>query len=249
VTNAWALSLPFTKTVKTSTIVNDDVADQTDNWQIYTNEEYGVSVKYPADWRNSTSANSNSLIAMYKPSTTSNYPSSDNPMDIYIQIYVIANHNHLTLQELFDEEYQSCLIEAAEMGCPGPANVANFKSVEINGTVGLQDSSPSVLQGITTYFDKNDYFIAIAGSKYNLSDSYDFSKDYNQILSTFKFDDSSIDLKAYTNPTTGFTFQYPNNFTISETTGGLTVNSQIRLISVWPGLLLRIFQTLIMPKY
>jgi hypothetical protein len=190
------------------TFIFDSLADDTDfevvastflipsvdtsGWKTYTNTKYGLLLKYPNEWKVYQGEKFRSIFGAYKSSTTQTYPSVEDPMDAFISMQIIENERHLTLQKIFNKQYDDCLNDPSsqDMGCPGPEDTSKWKKVIIGGKEAIRSGKRGIPEGLPTdsvYINRGDYFLEISGTYYNLNNTYDFAPVFENILSTLTF--------------------------------------------------------------
>lgn len=165
-----------------SNIMSVDIS----SWKTYADRKLGIEFKYPEDWfrRGDEKNTPDWVVTLYKKSTTQTYPSSDFPLDALISVSTIDNPKNLSLQQIFNNDYEACLeIEKRDgpgMGCPGAIDTSNWKSINIDG-------KPAIRSGITVFpesLPSDNIYIKIPGKFITIDAIYYNEKDYSANLSS-----------------------------------------------------------------
>ena len=179
--------------------------DPTANWKTYTNDQYGFSFKYPSDWILNTNANglvsvSNTTKVDPKLSDLENFADGNNG-SIGFMIQKSANPNLLSTRVWFSEYFKDGFSSKPE----------SDEDITFSGRSGVRIALADMGVNIITYVPDGTNIIVISHQKADK-----FTAIYNQILSTFKFTDTTSvntsDWKTYTNDQYGFSVQYPSDW-------------------------------------
>jgi len=172
-------------------IIKEEIKDETADWQVYRNEEYGFEVKYPEKWN----YNGGPLPYTF-------YFGESGPYDYQVGITVEENSSI----EKFKDSYQNCektFVDNKEgLKCEGRNWIETERGVEVNYFVNY----------IYIKIKNNDRFYLF--SVFASDESLDRIKTFNQILSTFKFieKDKTSDWQTYTNKELNISFKYPSTW-------------------------------------
>lgn len=213
VTNAWALSLPFTKTVETTATVNSYVADPnqplTEGWQTYQDNNLNIAFEYPAQWSVTKGSviydkNTGETIGIKKPRlTNTGYPQDPLP-SIYIEIFNASSDSTDVLQTYeMIKHFSPDVVQSVHL--KSQSNVSGASALEYCGLPGL-------FSYCETMFLKEGKLYIIG-----MVEGIVVEDLYNHVVSSFKFSDSSIaDWETYTNEKYHFSFRYPIDAQLAE---------------------------------
>ena len=157
-----------------------------DDWVLYTNATYGFSLRYPGDWelRNSQ----DSIQSFARRSTTQTYPSKDDPLDAWVSLRLLNNPNLKTLQQVFDDEYASCMQNPPDIGCPAAEQTQDWKTLSVGGASALRSGVRTIILPVDSiYINRGSYFLVLNATYYNRNGTYDLAPVFEKILSTFQF--------------------------------------------------------------
>ena len=150
----------------------DETANETADWQIYRNEEYGFEMRYPGDWREQQTTRINRLELI-----TEFLPEGGDPAYAFgdhLTVSIEENKEKLTLEELI-ESFKKNLNYI----------YGNEKYGKLDGHTSFEgkviNMGQSILYQVLVIKDNNIF---------NISYEYFYEESlerFNQILSTFKF--------------------------------------------------------------
>lgn len=164
-------------------------------WKNFSNAELNINLKYPSDWVGEESDYNNGVTRryniLYKISTTQTYPSKERPLDALVEIEKLDNPDKLSLQDIFNNQYNDCLDTplAAGMGCPPAEDTTKWKKLIIDEYPVLRSGKRKIPAGIDTdylYIDKIDYFLVVNAVYYNLNNTYDLAPVFEEMVSSIK---------------------------------------------------------------
>ena len=212
VTNAWALSLPFTKTVETTSGVASLTPPLTEDWQTYQDNNLNIAFEYPTQWSVTKGTiiygkNTGETIGIKKPTlTTTAYPQDPSP-SIYIEIFNVPSDSTDILQTYtMIKDFSPDLAQSIHL--KSQANVSGASTLEYCGIPGL-------FSYCETMFLKEGALYIIGMVEGMVAEDL-----YNHVVSSFKFIDGSIsDWETYSNNELGFNFKYPTDWKIEEVNG------------------------------
>ena len=166
----------------------EKVEDQTANWEIYRNEEYGFEIKYPQDWRVEEEKGSFGYMGFI--SFIVNFKSPQDPGP-YNKLAIIDNKDRFEL-----EEYYAKLKEEVLKGKEADYQVyfpfvdyVPKKKLTINDNYFYQFMFPGVVAEKGTIFSYGKYIFDFGTFllKVGNTDIVHRLETYDQMLSTFKF--------------------------------------------------------------
>ena len=158
----------------------DSAADETANWQTYTNEKYGFEFKYPSYLKPESTDDSPFAIFLASLSNRKKIGNLENG-DIVLQITIAKKAMDLNEQ----------LREMKSIEKDGGAVISRYKEIKIDGFDAIQElddvkvSDPGCYW--STYIKKGDRYNTIALMSAKCDTITNVENDYNKILSTFKF--------------------------------------------------------------
>ncbi len=191
--------------------------DETASWKTYSNSELGFEFKYPPTLEEKGSIsggpsaeNLPSLLTLSDPSTGAE--GTDKPFNGLSIYYVISSQT--SLQQFVANEKKSMITMTKSFDGIDTSNQGKQWSLTIGDkeAFGLQGYIPF---SITYYYVqlKKGYLIFAVSEE----SKGRFTKTVDQMLSTFKFSTAATippDWKTYTNTKYGYSFKYPNNYTV-----------------------------------
>lgn len=200
--------LPTSTFTPTTGVIPTETINPTADWKIYTNTKYGFSLEYPSD-ANTTSRDPNPFpvaiqIENLKPRTGGGGGPEVEGWFMTIS-ETQSNANNLTLTQWAREKN---LITGI---------------VTTNTSIGGQ---PAIHWNTTGGDVQLSYYLIKRNTGMTLilinDNSFKNQKIIDQIFSTIKFIEPITNWKTYINKTYNFSFEYPNNWDISEKTGTST---------------------------
>lgn len=200
------------------------------DWKTYTNAKYGYSIQYPSVWTLSETSNNDGGVSL-------------NGFGISTKDTMLTNNTLLLVNDPSTkiDKTQIC----TQVGCL-PVN--EWKKITVNGvTMFSRDFYPSVPGGFdktqkvrTVIFNdlKSENIFVVSQQRLTEKES-EFLKEFDQILSTFKFTDQSsvVDTsnwKTYKNNNLGFKIMYPHDWVNYETSGGESPQDELLRQSFGP---------------
>jgi hypothetical protein len=159
-------------------------ADETVNWQTYTEDKGGFEVKYPADWFKYENKLCGSKIVLKSPETNKReYPEgpSDMPCTLLGDIFIYVYNS---VSDLSKNKYSSL----AEYLASKEENFSQVNKVTVGGLDGYEAIESGFSSDYIIFVKKNEKIYKILFSGEESKES--LKKTENQILSTFKFTDS-----------------------------------------------------------
>lgn len=185
-------------------IGNNETAD----WKTYTNDQYGFEIKYPDSWN--LGKESSKTGESYKVDFVSSDTIKNNIKKV-VTVSVFENSKNYLVDKWLKEQHDD------------PDNVNNVglifeKEFLVSGEKGLKGGFGCCGGYREAFFvAKGNYAYAVQGGYMDfdvkpLGSLYDYSEDFDQILSTFKFTEKNknADWQAYKNEQYRFEFKYPN---------------------------------------
>ena len=183
--------------------------DPTADWLIYTNTEYGYSIKYPKDWNTSEPEE-----GPEEGKRINFHPWQERSLDkVDYQISIIINEadSEITLSSWLDQKIESYPSEVKELITRERIVLNNLEGEKV-----LEEPSQAGVYNI--YTKKGSYvynFMLAPYSPQNLPQLLPESLDYfNLMLSTFRFLEipETQDWLTYRSEDYKFSFSYPNNY-------------------------------------
>lgn len=162
--------------------------DSTANWKTYENKKYGFSFKHPNLDEKCCSlagaASDNPVAIITLADITTGFSNTDAPFD-GLSVYIIPNENNLTFDQYIEKERVALFEQFKIMADPSRIHKGQVISTQIAGQPAISLANYSWDGIARTYFKSPNSKVIIEISKKEQSQNH-FSS-YDQILSTFKF--------------------------------------------------------------
>jgi len=199
-----------------------DTADlalsEVEGWQTYRNEEYGFEFKYPGDWNHQECSSDNFFLLGFGDADKLIICGSEAPPRAYVVVKVLGSKFSNSVEG--DISRITSILDSSRVE---KIEVYGVKALKISGT--LKDFGGQELQGIpvgtkdiTIVFDYNDKLYNLIYFGLN---GKDFSRVFDQILSTFKFiEPIPSGWKTYRDKEYNVEFKYPSDWELEGISGG-----------------------------
>ena len=173
-------------------LISNEVIDETANWQIYRNEEYGFEVKYPKNYLISENTKQTENRLSFISFTNEKYNPLDGPVPPHIKILVLKDVSDQDINEWLLENSTEAEFATEEQEQSGKRyfnlekmNIRSSKIGQYNGLeADIMGGYPCSF-GIALLKDRNFIFELSFMCKSNQEEANNF----NQMLSTFRFID------------------------------------------------------------
>ncbi len=164
----------------------------------YINEEFGISFQVPNEWEETIKTKDKIPEGLftdliYKKSKTQTYPDERFPLDATLSIKKINNSENLTIDQLFEKEYEKC--EQSQdndsgfgtRGCPKYSTLG-WKAYTIDGIEGLRGIiSEEPLSSDVIYFKFDKYYLMISIKQWNPVLKDELEDSFEKIIQSIKF--------------------------------------------------------------
>ena len=192
--------------------------DPTANWKTYTNQKYNYSFKYPAEAKLEEGKGyeerlQETILTFYGP----NYPGPGEFTDGYgITFAVLKNLGNATPNQLAQKVFAESQKGIADKTLEGDISKCKVEEVTRGGTTGTRftycvRAPGSGVVNFSEWFVKNGITYQI----YAVLQNSNYQKDFDQILSTFKFLDqtsSTENWKTYSSTEDNYSVKYPSTW-------------------------------------
>ncbi len=182
---------PTAPVVQRPVATQPEPTDETANWQTYSNTQLGFEVKFPQKnwikWEDSADGGV-FFNGTKKIDTNSNRPYMDSSAGI--RIYSIDNPKNNSIQDLFNENYDTCLKAKSDFGCAMAENVSTWKSITVGGFPAFRSGMRPIPEGIPNddvYIKISNKYIVLQAFSSPNNDQLDIEPVFDKIISTLKF--------------------------------------------------------------
>jgi hypothetical protein len=163
------------------------------NWQTYKNNNLGLSLNYPSNWRSKARADS-SDVSFYKEKEILESSGKKFSIEAIVEVLKIDNPQNLTTEQFFEEEQKKC-VEAGgnnefSMGCDKTYVLSEWESKIIDGIFSTRAKikgagSPIETDEIYFYFD--NYFLVLRAIPEEQNYKYELEKVFDKIIDSIHF--------------------------------------------------------------
>ncbi len=200
---------------------NQNVNSNLDDWQTYTNEELGFSLKYPIDWTAETVESDDVMDHRVGDAIISNGSCESSACNIsssFCEFTISSAISELNdsisdpVQWIMDQGfYKGDQIEESEY------NGLSAWTTKVAVIATAQDGSQGMGKYVLIYDSTSGkYYSAYLSKGFSLTSC---EVEMDEILDTISFSSSTIDTsdwQTYTNEEYGYTAKYPNSWTVEE---------------------------------
>lgn len=197
--------------------------DETADWDVYINEEYGYQIKYPKDWTYTESGIKESFVGFLPPGAEEGgiqLGGEKGWIDYKgdVTIFVSPNRNRESIEEYFGSEFLD-FFNLSEGG---------YYEVKVGGKWGTRFkdlTGPTEIKIDQVIIPFDDWFFQFAGSQIKISDNLET---FDKMLSTFRFiQEETIEEKPVLEKTP------PKTSGCMDTDGGENIYEKGTLLNVY----------------
>ncbi len=193
-------------------------------WQTYTNGQYGFNIKYPSNWVAKEIPNQEyGGVVNFFQSGSKTYPEQGGSQPIgenLVTLSLLKNPNDLTLQQIFNNNYNKCLQEPNnDFGCPSPQNTESWQTITVDGAKAWRTGDTGIPEGPgadTLYIKQDGYYIEMTLMLFEPVRKNIDTAILDRMISTFRFTDDMSDWKIYKNEKLHYQIQLPTGWWINE---------------------------------